>query len=1331
MNDLNATKSGQEGTIPIAVLGVLATGMTLLGVGIANHIHGHGLHFPTAIALLAFTAGGSLMLVRQQLERRSRQLSLAGDSDSHCDCSTLPPDNPNGLDDRFFNLSLDLLCVADSQGYFQHLNPAWETTLGYPQEELMAQPFIEFVHPSDRDRTLAEFAKVKEGASVRQFENRYQCKDGSYKWLSWTSPPIQPDEDVVYAIARDITYLKQAETDLQSHICQQAAVAELGKRVLENNDLDALLDWAVLLLARTLNVKYAKVLELLPEQDCLLLRAGIGWEAGLVGEATVPLTKDSQAGYTLHLRSKEPVICKDLRSETRFHGSSLLLDHSIISGISLTIPGSDECPFGVFSVHADEPRCFSRDDILFLQAIVNLLATALERDRSQARLQLLQRAIESSSNGIIITDALAPDNPVTYVNPAFERISGYPADEVLGKNCRFLQGEETDQPELTVLRKAIQQGHECHVTLRNYRKDGQLFWNDLYVSPISNGEGTLTNFIGIQTDITQRQQAEAALRESEARFRLMADRAPVLIWLSGTNKQCIHFNKVWLDFTGRTLEQEMGDGWTEGVHPDDLQFCLDTYITAFDARQPFEMEYRLRRFDGEYRWILDAGVPRFDADGCFLGYIGSCLDISDRKRSEEALRISEARLNRIIQTNSDGLAIVDRNGIVRFVNPAAEQLFNRPAASLIDHWLGSLYVVNEMAEISILQPNGKAIIAEMRVVEIAWNDEPAFLASLRDVTQRHQAEEEVRQTRNFLQTMIDHLPVSVFAKDGTPQKFGQFCLWNKASEQLFGHFAAEALGKTVYDLYSPKRAEKLHQQDVQTFTQQNIEEIPEMAIETETGDERILHTLKVPIFNDEQEPLYLLCISEDITERKQVEAQLRHSAFYDSLTNLPNRLLLIERINQAIKRAQRRDEFRFAVLFLDVDRFKLVNDSLGHFSGDRLLIAIARLLESCIRPTDTIARLGGDEFAILLEELADVAEARLVAQRIQQTMELPVKLGEQELFTSVSIGIAMGSAHYRNAEALLRNADIAMYRAKAAGRTCCRLFNQSMYDEVAQQLALETDLRHALERNELTLHYQPIVSLSTGEIEGFEALARWQHPQRGFVPPDTFIAIAEDTGLIVPIGQWILAEACRQASVWQSQFPERRLTVCVNLSGRQFAQSNLLAQIDEALAANRLSIGVLKLEITESILIENPDTAATILQALRSRQIQLCIDDFGTGYSSLSYLHRFPAHTLKIDRSFVSHMDISEENREIVRTVIALAHNLGMTAIAEGIETPEHLFQLRQLQCAQGQGYLFAKPLDADRATALIADGICCPVDTVQMLQQSGEVKKLLPSLLS
>jgi diguanylate cyclase (GGDEF)-like protein/PAS domain S-box-containing protein len=449
-------------------------------------------------------------------------------------------------------------------------------------------------------------------------------------------------------------------------------------------------------------------------------------------------------------------------------------------------------------------------------------------------------------------------------------------------------------------------------------------------------------------------------------------------------------------------------------------------------------------------------------------------------------------------------------------------------------------------------------------------------------------------------------------------------------------------------------------------------------------------------------PLYWQGVMIDVTERKALEARLRHQALHDPLTNLPNRTLLMDRLEQALVRAERRGT-KVAVLFMDLDNFKHVNDSMSHEAGDRLLVEVAERLREWLRAEDTIARLGGDEFVILLEDLEGEQAATAVAGQIAQALRPPIILDDQEIFVTTSIGIAFGTSREDRPEVLLREADVAMYRAKAGGKDHHEVYRPEMSKLSSQRLTLEGDLRRALGRDELELYYQPKVVVESGEIVAIEALMRWKHPDRGLLPPAEFVPLAEETRLIIPIGRWVLEQACRQVKEWQQRFPAAQLlAVNVNLSARQFYDPDLVEQVAGVLEETGLDAGSLVLEITEGTAMAEVLSTTATLGALRELGVKLAIDDFGTGYSSLSYLKRFPVDVIKIDRSIVEGLGEDQGNSAIVSATITLAHALGLEVIAEGVETDEEAAELRALGCNFGQGDLWWTPQPAEEMAALL-----------------------------
>ena len=602
-----------------------------------------------------------------------------------------------------------------------------------------------------------------------------------------------------------------------------------------------------------------------------------------------------------------------------------------------------------------------------------------------------------------------------------------------------------------------------------------------------------------------------------------------------------------------------------------------------------------------------------------------------------------------------------------------------------------------------------------------------------DISDRKQAESALIQREQRFRSLIENATDITIILDAE----GIFRYISPSVKRILGYAPHQAIGRSALGTVHPDDCAAIAQTLHKALENPKRSESPvEYRVRHRNGSWCYVEAVATNLLHDPAvNGIVINC--HDITQRKLAEAQLLHDAFHDGLTGLPNRALFTDRLEHALRLAKRRKDYLFAVLFLDLDRFKVVNDSLGHAIGDQLLVAIARRLETCLRAGDTVARLGGDEFVLLLEDIDGVNEATSIVNRLQKQITSPILLDGHEVFITASIGIALSSGEYLEPTNLLRDADTAMYRAKELGRARHEVFNSSMHAHALRLLQLENDLRRAIEsirspaREEdspqsaqspasglpplsaapqFIIHYQPIVSIVTNTITSFEALVRWQHPERGLVSPNDFIPIAEETGLIVPLGRWVLRTACHQIRQWQQLFQNNPpLSVSVNLSVKQFSQPDLIEYIDRVLEETHLHGSSLKLEITESVLIENSESVTAMLVELRSRNIHLCIDDFGTGYSSLSYLHRFPTNTLKIDRSFVSRMgvnfDISKgeiDPTEIVRSIVALSHNLGMDVVAEGVEEASQLSILKGLKCEYAQGFFFSKPVDSQTAAVLI-----------------------------
>jgi PAS domain S-box-containing protein len=540
-----------------------------------------------------------------------------------------------------------------------------------------------------------------------------------------------------------------------------------------------------------------------------------------------------------------------------------------------------------------------------------------------------------------------------------------------------------------------------------------------------------------------------------------------------------------------------------------------------------------------------------------------------------------------------------------------------------------------------------------------------------------------------------------------------------AYEKVLGYSVEELSSGSSIDQVHPSDRERVIEAAAKARTTRRGQRL-EYRIRHKDGSWRILESTASPIQNVAGKIERLVIVNRDISERKRAEEMLAHNAFHDGLTDLPNRALFVDRLQHALLRARRHSDYKFAVLFVDIDEFKVVNDSLGHAVGDLLLVELARRLCASFRDTDTIARsattaasiaqsstdglarLGGDEFTVLLEDVFAASDAIRVAQRIQARLAVPFEIAGQPIVISSSVGIALSSNSYLAPDDLLRDAELAMYRAKRTGRARCEVFDPAMHSSAVRRLTLETDLRHGLERGELIVYYQPIISLNSGKIAGFEALSRWRRPE-GMVSPAEFIPVADETGLILPMNRALLLDACRQLRVWQSQFGcDPPLTMSVNITSKQFAQPELAREIGAILEHTEIDANTVHLEITETIAMGDADQALAVLSGLKSLGVHLSIDDFGTGYSSLSRLPRFPIDALKIDRVFISHMNTDRDSYEIVRLIIMLAHSMDLKVVAEGSETEEQVTELKKLGCEMAQGYLYSPPVAPETAFGLL-----------------------------
>ena len=940
-----------------------------------------------------------------------------------------------------------------------------------------------------------------------------------------------------------------------------------------------------------------------------------------------------------------------------------------------------------------------------------------ERKQSQIALkeneQFLQTIYDNTQYGIFIIDVLE-NGTFEYVelNPIHEQLTGISTAEIQGKTPAQILPPEIAQAVEQNYRRCVET--ETIITYEEFLPfRGQDLWWLTSLAPLKNDTGRIFQIIGTATNIT-------ALKQAETRFQNLAANIPGAIFRyilhSDGSDSVIYMNsgcyKLW-EIEAREVEHNTEILW-KLVHPDDLPGMQQSVLLSAQTLEPWSYEWRIIMPSGIHKYVQSAGKPEQQTNGDVI-WDTMIIEVTALKQAEKRLQNLAANLPGVIYRY---VLSADGSDAVTYMSPGSRTLWEIESYEIeqdvkvlwklihpedLPRMQESLQVSAETlepwsCEWRITTPSGcQKWLQTLAKPERQLNGDVIWEGLILDISDRKRAEMALRESEERYRLLAENMSDLVCIHNAE----GQYLYVSPSCQLLLGYDDKELIGQDPYTFFHPEDCDQIFQTSHQAaLIGQSIPMTYRMR--KKSGDYIWLETLTTPILDDTGQVVRLQTTSRDVTDRVQVEQQLRYDALHDSLTELPNRHLLIDRIELALQRLKRYQDFQFAILFLDLDRFKVINDSLGHLVGDELLISVAQTLQGLIRQVDLAARFGGDEFVILLEEIDNINEAVQIAKRIITELQSPFILNQQEVFITPSIGIVYGSSDYNQAIDLLRDADAAMYRAKAKGGERYEIFDPSMYLQALKRLHLENDLRQALDREDFILYYQPIIAVETGKITGMEALIRWQHPQNGLIPPSEFIPVAEETGLIVPMGMWVLKTACSQMKTWYQHFQNtQNLKISVNLSARQLREPTLIEQIDQVLTELDFPPRCLTLELTESMLLDDVENIITLLSHIRSHSMQLSIDDFGTGYSSLSYLQRLPLNTLKIDRSFVNCIGEQGENSAIIDIIMTLATKLNLEVIAEGIETRTQFEYLKNIGCPFAQGYLIAKPLTVDALTAL------------------------------
>ena len=936
--------------------------------------------------------------------------------------------------------------------------------------------------------------------------------------------------------------------------------------------------------------------------------------------------------------------------------------------------------------------------------------------------------VENSSEIVTIVD---PDGTLRYTSPAFGRLLGYDPGKVVGKMNVFEYVHPDDLPHvLEEIEKVLSEGGSASnkAEYRFRHADGSWRWIEsmgTYLLDDPSGDGIMVT----SRDITKRKESEERLRRAEERYRSLVERVPAVVYVQeiGRPDSPMYMSPKIEALTGYSPEEcrDQDMRWRM-VHPADRERMQSEDERRGEPGEVFASEYRVLHRDGRIVWVRNESVLIEDEASGSQYWQGFMLDITERRRVEAALRESEQRFRSSFDDAAIGMALVGTDGRFLRTNRSLRELLGYPEQELLGKRFQDITYPDDLNV--DLDNFNRMLASEMRTYQIekrymhreghvVWGllsvsmvqdeeGEPLyFVSQIQDVSERKRAEQKIRDAEARYRTLVEQIPAVTYID---PVNDPETSLYTSPQiERMLGYTPQEWQNGKLW----PKRIHPDDRERIQTaderFEAGGEESFSEeYRLMAKDGSVVWVREEAVLIRDNSGEPLYWQGVFYNLTERKALEERLHYQAYHDPLTDLPNRRLFAHHLKGALKRTRRRTGHKSAVLFMDLDNFKVVNDSLGHEVGDHLLVAVGQRLKGCLRRGEVAARLGGDEFTLLLENISSAGEAEEVAERIIRELRTPFAIEGHLIFATISIGIALSDTVGRAQEdLLLRAADIALYRAKGKTKACFEVFDRNKDAYALERLELENDLRNAIERDELKLCYQPVFSLESNNIAGMEALLRWEHRERGVMRPAEFIPLAEETGLIVPIGLWTLEQVCRQAREWQDSYQIDPSPIAgVNLSLRQFQFPGLVEDVARVLRETGLEPGNLALEITESVAMHDEDATMATLEELKSLGVWLVIDDFGTGNSPLSYLtSQFKMDHLKIDGSFIRKFMEDPDDSAIITGLIDFAHAVRLRVIAEGVETAVQLKRLMEMGCEFVQGNYMAKPLAPAEASALLA----------------------------
>ncbi len=1194
------------------------------------------------------------------------------------------------------------------------MSPQITQITGYPAEWWQAdQDFgISITHPDDRHRIRDVFLAHRVTMKPISVEYRYVRPDGSHVWVRNDAVFHNGHRRYWQGFIVDITEQKRAEEALRH-----------SEQEFRSAFVDAAIPMAI--------AEPSGAIVRVNQPFCSMM----GYDENeLLGTDISLLTHpDDRSDSTTQRRNVIDGVVRSSRYPRRY----LRRDGSIVWGL----------------VNLSATRVFGDQNVYVLGQIQDVTEQFRAEEELRRLTERYQRLIDNANDVIVVCDTLGR---FTFVNKKFVELCGYSLDEALTRAMADITHPEDRATVRDMIRRRLDgDPQDRNVTLRVITRAKTTLYMEVNASVIrENGLN-----VGIQAflrDVTDRSLAEEGMRRSESRFRRLVEKSTDIVTILDSSGRTMYQSPSSEAILGFAPDEMVGAPHTSVVHPSDTS-CVATALQTLSATPAgsIELEYRIRDRSGRVRWIESTARNLLD-DPSVAGIVMNSRDATERHRVNQALELQ----NNFLRLLVDGRPLVE---ILDAVGAGVEMQIEGAVASVlladpVDHepvahassrtgQLSTFLAAHDLVLSAVIGTDDRSAHAGVQVSEIrlgctsdgscmrqCWSvpivstrtrelfgvlavlfanprfpepDEARILSEATSLVHlaihRHRSDEDRRENESLMRLVLDTLPVGVWFADAN----GQITMVNSAGESIWG--GAKFVGTDRYDEYKGwwnDTGIRLSSDDwgmARAIRRGETSINEEIEIESFDGKRKTILHSSVPTRRPDGRIAGAVVVNHDITDRKELERQLIHQALHDSLTGLPNRTLLRDRLEHALDRAVR-NRSPLAVLFFDLDNLKVINDSLGHGQGDALIIGVAQRLSEGLRKGDTLTRLGGDEFIVLVEDVGDVSGAIDVARKIESLLAEPFALAGRLVHVSASIGVALSRPEDSQPEEIIRDADTAMYRAKRNGRAQFAVFDPEMHRDTLRRLEIEQDLRQAIENGGLRLHYQPQFRLATHEISGLEALVRWQHPEKGLIPPDEFIGVAEETGLIVTLGQWVLQEACSQAKYWLDRgLLDDDISIAVNLSARQFRDPAVIEDVIRLLAETELPPRHLTLEMTESAIMDDPRQARLVLNRLHDLGVKLAIDDFGTGYSSLAHLTRFPFDFLKMDRTFVDGLRYQQSESLLIASMVQLGHGMDMMIVGEGIESPEQLECLRRVGCDIVQGFHLSPPIEQDQVTQFLA----------------------------